>query len=65
MSIYTDKGYKSREDYLNSIAADYDVDINLVLIAATMLGDKQDFDRLVSTVRILPKFPEEGEYNVL
>ena len=65
MSIYTDKGYKSREDYLDSLASDYDVDINLVLIAATMLGDKQDFDRLVSTVRILPKFPEEGDYNVL
>jgi len=61
MSIYTDKGYKSREDYLNSIAADYEVDINLVLIAATMLGDKQDFDRLVSTIRILPL---EGEYDV-
>ena len=61
MSIYTDKGYKSREDYLNSLANDYDVDINLVLIAATMLGDKQDFDRLVSTVRILPS---EGEYDV-
>jgi len=63
MSIYTDKGYKSREDYLDSLASDYDVDINLVLIAATMLGDKQDFDRLVSTVRILPS--EEQEYNVL
>ena len=61
MSIYTDKGYKSREDYLDSLANDYDVDINLVLIAATMLGDKQDFDRLVSTVRILPL---EGEYDV-
>jgi len=61
MSIYTDKGFKSREDYLNAIADDYDVDINLVLIAATMLGDKQDFDRLVSTVRILPS---EGEYDV-
>ena len=60
MSIYTDKGYKSREDYLNEIANDYDVDINLVLIAATMLGDKQDFDRLVSTIRILPL---EGEYD--
>ena len=54
MSIYTDKGYKSREDYLDSLANDYEVDINLVLIAATMLGDKQDFGRLVSTVRILP-----------
>ena len=61
MSIYTDKGYKSREDYLDSLASDYDVDINLVLIAATMLGDKQDFDRLVSTIRILPS---EGEYDV-
>ena len=61
MSIYTDKGFKSREDYLDSLANDYDVDINLVLIAATMLGDKQDFDRLVSTVRILPA---EGEYDV-
>ena len=60
MSIYTDKGYKSREDYLDSLASDYDVDINLVLIAATMLGDKQDFDRLVSTIRILPL---EGEYD--
>ena len=61
MSIYTDKGFKSREDYLDSLASDYDVDINLVLIAATMLGDKQDFERLVSTVRILPA---EGEYDV-
>ena len=61
MSIYTDKGFKSREDYLDSLANDYDVDINLVLIAATMLGDKQDFDRLVSTIRILPL---EGEYDV-
>ena len=61
MSIYTDKGFKSREDYLDSLANDYDVDINLVLIAATMLGDKQDFDRLVSTIRILPP---EGEYDV-
>ena len=60
MSIYTDKGFKSREDYLDSLANDYEVDINLVLIAATMLGDKQDFDRLVSTVRILPL---NGEYH--
>ena len=61
MSIYTEKGYQSREDYLASLANDYDVDINLVLIAATMLGDKQDFGRLVSTIRILPS---EGEYDV-
>jgi len=56
MSIYTEQGYENRRDYLNSLAEDYGVDINLVLIAASMLGPSEDFDGLVTTVQ------DESEY---
>ena len=51
MSIYTEQGYESRQDYLNSLAEDYGVDINLVLVAASMLGPNEDFDGLVTTIQ--------------
>ena len=47
MSIYTDNGYKSRRDYLTQLAEDYGVDIDTVLMMASMLGPTEDFDGLV------------------
>lgn len=48
MSIYTDNGYTSRKDYLNSLAEDYGVDKEDVYAMAALLGPDEDFDGLVS-----------------
>lgn len=47
MSIYQEQGYKSREDYLNSLVDEYDCDYNVVYSLADMLGEIEDFDGLV------------------
>ena len=47
MSIYTDKGYKSRNDYLNCMSEDYGVDVEAVRVLAEVLGPNEDFDGLV------------------
>ena len=48
MSIYEEMGYKSRRHYLESLAEDFGVDINTVLMLASMLGPSEDFDGLVT-----------------
>ena len=51
MSIYTQKGYDSRKDYLDSLAEDYGIDPEMVYAAASMLGHNEDFDGLVTTLQ--------------
>jgi len=51
MNIYIEQGYENRRDYLNCLAEDYGVDIDMVLIAASMLGPNEDFDGLVTTIQ--------------
>lgn len=48
MSIYTDQGYKDRIDYLTSLAVDFALPIEVVLITADLLGDDEDFDGLIN-----------------
>jgi len=48
MSIYTDNGYSSREDYLNELREDYG---DLVDIALTVLPPSEDFDGLITTLQ--------------
>jgi hypothetical protein len=50
MSVYTDKGYESRMDYLTSLAEDQGVAVDLVLALADLLGPMEDFDGLVTAV---------------
>ena len=50
MSIYTDEGYKNRKEYLESLAEEYDISIENVLMAAAMLGPSEDFDGLITTL---------------
>lgn len=50
MSIYTDNGYESREDYLNCLAWENDVPISAVRELANLLGENEDFDGLVTTL---------------
>ena len=51
MSIYTDRGYESRKDYLDGLAEEYEVDRYFVYGAADLLGPEEDFDGLVSTIQ--------------
>jgi hypothetical protein len=48
MSIYTEHGYRSRRDYLESLADDTGVELSTVLALADMLGPTEDFDGLVT-----------------
>jgi|GEM_PF-3503653 len=47
---YTEAGYTSRTDYLESLAKNYGVPLNIVLTAAQMLGRNEDFDGLLTTI---------------
>jgi len=47
MSIYTEKGYKNRRDYLDTLAAENDLPTATVYALAGILGPSEDFDGLV------------------
>ena len=47
-NIYTDNGYENREDYLQSLADENEVDISVVHALADVLGENEDFDGLVT-----------------
>lgn len=53
-NIYQDYGYKSRRDYLDSLAEDFGVDKQTVYAMASILGSTEDFDGLVTAL-------EDGE----
>jgi hypothetical protein len=46
-TVYEENGYADREDYLNCLADDFDVDIDTVKSIAEVLGEIEDFDGLV------------------
>jgi len=50
MSIYTEQGYKSRRDYLEQMAQEFDVPFEAVLAASDILGPDEDFDGLIATL---------------
>ena len=58
-SVYTDNGFSSRKDYLNSLADDYGVDVNTVYDLASILGPEEDFDALVTE---LEDYCDENDY---
>jgi len=45
-NVYTQNGYDNRQDYLECLAVDYDVDIETV--QAMAIDPAEDFDGLVS-----------------
>lgn len=53
-NIYQENGYKNRVDYLQSVAEDYGTDMMIVSSMAEILGDDEDFDRLVSALEDIP-----------
>jgi hypothetical protein len=50
MSVYREMGYESRRDYLESLAAEMDIDVNIVFTLAQLLGPNEDFDGLVTSL---------------
>ena len=48
MNIYQENGYQNRRDYLECLAIDMGVDVDTVLMIASLLGPSEDFDGLVT-----------------
>lgn len=48
MSAYTDEGYKNRRHYLECLADDMGIDVDVVFTMADLLGPSEDFDGLVT-----------------
>jgi hypothetical protein len=48
MSIYQENGFNSRKEYLLSLAEEFALDDETVLMMAHMLGPDEDFDGLVT-----------------
>jgi hypothetical protein len=57
MNIYVENGYKNRKDYLNCLAEDFGLNKQQVYMVASMLGEWEDFDGLISTLEDM-----EGEF---
>lgn len=47
-NIYTENGYKNRQDYLLNLAENFDLEIDEVLTISDVLGPDEDFDGLVT-----------------
>lgn len=50
MTVYKENGYSNREDYLKSLAEDFDMDYKDVVMLATTLGENEDFDALITSL---------------
>jgi hypothetical protein len=48
MSIYQERGYSDRNDYLNSLVDEYGVDAEAVSVFSDVFGPSEDFDGLIS-----------------
>lgn len=49
-SIYAEHGFKNRQEYLENLAEEFNVDINTVQCLADVLGENEDFDGLVNSL---------------
>ena len=53
MNMYERYGCKDRQEYLEMVAEDHGVDLEMVLAAADVLGPNEDFDGLISIIEDL------------
>lgn len=56
LSVYQERGYEDREEYLLSLADQYGVDLASVIALADVLGPNEDFDGLVSMIEDCPSY---------
>ena len=50
-NIYQNNGYKNRTEYLQNLAFEYEVPLDVVEMFSDMLGTEEDFDGLVSVIQ--------------
>ena len=50
MNIYQEHGYENRKDYLECLAEDNGVDVEIVFMLASLYGSSEDFDGLVTAL---------------
>lgn len=58
MTIYTEHGYRNRDEYLRDVALGHGVPLRVVLMTADLLGPNEDFDGLISAME---DYAELGE----
>ena len=49
-TIYEEHGYKDKEDYLNYLSEEYNIDYYIVDCMSDILGPDEDFDGLVTSL---------------
>ena len=57
-NVYTRNGYKNRREYLESLAKSYGVSYMEVYGLASMLGENEDFDGLISALEDMEVYEE-------
>lgn len=50
-TVYEENGFKNRKEYLIDLADTYGVDKKQVFMLASMLGESEDFDGLVTSIQ--------------
>jgi len=49
-NVYTENGYKDRQDYLKFLARDYGISMEEIKTISDMLGPNEDFDGLITSL---------------
>jgi hypothetical protein len=57
-NVYTINGYKNRREYLESLAREYGVSYMEVYGLASLLGENEDFDGLISALEDMEVYEE-------
>lgn len=52
-SVYVELGFRTRREYLVSLADEHGVDVQTVFTLADLLGPDEDFDGLVTSIEDL------------
>ena len=50
-NIYLEHGYADREEYLQCMADEYNVPLEVVYTLADLLGESEEFDGLISSLK--------------
>jgi len=63
LTPYQEHGFASRTAYLKDLAEEYGIELSAVLAIATLLGEDEDFDGLVSALGdmrdgLYPDYPD-------
>jgi len=54
MNVYEERGFTSRHDYLKSLAEDFGLPFSTVSDMAETIGEREDFDALITFLNDLP-----------